>query len=103
MTENIDPRTDPQFQALKHVMDEIIQNKVPVRNWWDLGALSTLRELQHQIDDHNVLDDSDLIDALNQARIEIKYLLSVITDLDERVKERDAEVSRLERWAHRAN
>ena len=94
---------DPQFQALKHVMEQITQNKVPVRNWWDLGALSTLRELQHQIDDHNVLDDAELIDVLNQTRIEIKYLLSIITDLDERVKERDAEVSRLERWAHRAN
>ena len=103
MTENIDPRTDPQFQALKHVMEQITQNKVPLRNPWELAARSTLRELQHQIDDHNVLDDSELIDALNQARIEIKYLLSVITDLDERVKERDAEVSRLERWAHRAN
>jgi hypothetical protein len=103
MTENIDPRTDPQFQALKHVMDEITQNKVPLRQPWELAARSTLRELQHQIDDHNVLDDSELIDALNQARIEIKYLLSIITDLDERVKERDAEVSRLERSAHRAN
>ena len=103
MTENIDPRTDPQFQALKHVMDEITQNKVPLRQPWELAARSTLRELQHQIDDHNALDDSDLIDVLNQARIEIKYLLSIITDLDARVKERDAEVNRLERWAHRAN
>ena len=103
MTENIDPRTDPQFQALKHVMDEITQNKVPLREPWELAARSTLRELQHQIDDHNALDDSELIDVLNQARIEIKYLLSIITDLDARVKERDAEVSRLEKWAHRAN
>jgi hypothetical protein len=103
MTENIDPRTDPQFQALKHVMDEITQNKVPLRQPWELAARSTLRELQHQIDDHNALDDGELIDVLNQARIEIKYLLSIITDLDARVKERDAEVSRLERWAHRAN
>ena len=103
MTENIDPRTDPQFQALKPVMDEITQNKVPLRQPWELAARSTLRELQHQIDDHNALDDSELIDVLNQARIEIKYLLSIITDLDARVKERDAEVSRLERWAHRAN
>ena len=103
MTENIDPRTDPQFQALKHVMDEITQNKVPLLNPWELAARSTLRELQHQIDDHNALDDGELIDVLNQARIEIKYLLSIITDLDARVKERDAEVSRLERWAHRAN
>ena len=103
MTENIDPRTDPQFQALKHVMDEITQNKVPLRQPWELAARSTLRELQHQIDDYNALDDGELIDVLNQARIEIKYLLSIITDLDARVKERDAEVSRLERWAHRAN
>ena len=103
MTENIDPRTDPQFQALKHVMDEITQNKVPLREPWELAARSTLRELQHQIDDHNALDDGELIDVLNQARIEIKYLLSIITDLDARVKERDAEVSRLEKWAHRAN
>ena len=103
MTENIDPRTDPQFQALQHVIDEITQNKVPLREPWELAARSTLRELQHQIDDHNALDDGELIDVLNQARIEIKYLLSIITDLDARVKERDAEVSRLERWAHRAN
>ena len=84
-------------------MDEITQNKVPLRQPWELAARSTLRELQHQIDDHNALDDGELIDVLNQARIEIKYLLSIITDLDARVKERDAEVSRLERWAHRAN
>ena len=103
MTENIDPRTDPQFKALKHVMDEITQNKMPLLNPWELAARSTLRELQHQIDDHNALDDGELIDVLNQARIEVKYLLSIISDLDARVKERDAEVSRLERWAHRAN
>ena len=94
---------DPQFQALKHVMDEITQNKVPLRQPWELAARSTLRAIQHEIDDRNVLDDAELIDVLNQTRIEIKYLLSIITDLDERVQERDAEVSRLERWAHRAN
>ena len=103
MTENIDPRTDPQLRALMQVMNEITGNKVPLLNPWELAARSTIRELQHQIDDHNALDDSDLIDVLNQARIEIRYLLSIITDLDARVKERDAEVSRLERWAHRAN
>lgn len=117
MTENIDPRTDPQFQALKHVMDEITQNKVPLLNPWELAARSTIRELQHQIDDHNALDDSELIDVLNQARIEVKYLLSTISDLLERVKQRDieigiqqlrlneneVEIQRLERWSHRAN
>jgi hypothetical protein len=117
MTENIDPRTDPQFLALKHVMDEITQNKVPLLNPWELAARSTIRELQHQIDDHNALDDSELIDVLNQARIEIKYLLSIISDLLERVKQRDieigiqqlrlneneVEIQRLEHQVHRAN
>ena len=103
MTENIDPRTDPQVKALMQVMNDNTQNKVPIYNPWELAARSTLRKIQHEIDDRNVLDDGELIDTLNQTRIEIKYLLSIITDLDERVKERDAEVSRLERWAHRAN
>ena len=117
MTENIDPRTDPQFQALMQVMNEITGNKVPLLNPWELAARSTIRELQHQIDDHNALDDSDLIDVLNQARIEIKYLLSIINDLDERVKSRDvelrllqqrnnfqsSEIQRLEHQVHRAN
>jgi hypothetical protein len=39
-----------------------------------------------EIDDRNVLDDSELIDTLNQARIEVKYLCSIITDLHERIK-----------------
>ena len=84
---------DPQFLALKHVMNEITANKVPLRNPWELAARSTLRELQHQIDDHNALDDSELIDVLNQARIEVKYLLSIVSDLLERVKQRDIEIN----------
>jgi hypothetical protein len=81
------------------------------------AARSTLRALQHEIDDRNVLDDSDLIDTLNQARIEVKYLLSIITDLHERIKQRDVEIGiqqlrlneneveiqRLEHMVHRAN
>ena len=102
MTENIDPRTDPQFKALMQVMNDITQNKVPIYNSWELAARSTLRAIQHEIDDRNVLDDGELIDVLNQTRIEIKYLLSIISDLDARVKERDAEVNRLEKLAHRA-
>ena len=108
---------DPQFKAIMHVMNEITGNKVPLRNPWELAARSTLRELQHQIDDHNALDDSDLIDVLNQARIEVKYLLSIISDLLERVKQRDieigiqqlrlneneVEIQRLEHQVHRAN
>ena len=84
---------DPQFKAIMHVMNEITANKVPLRNPWELAARSTIRELQHQIDDHNALDDSELIDVLNQARIEVKYLLSIVSDLLERVKQRDIEIN----------
>ena len=116
MTENIDPRTDPQFKALMQVMNDITQNKVPFYEPHELAARSTLRKLQWEIDDRNVLDDSDLIDTLNQARIEIKYLCSIITDLHERIKQRDVElgikqlrlneneveIQRLENMVHRA-
>jgi len=100
MTDNL--YQDPQFKALMQVMNDITQNKVPIYNPWELAARSTLRAIQHEIDDRNVLDDGELIDVLNQTRIEIKYLLSIISDLDARVKERDAEVNRLEKLAHRA-
>jgi hypothetical protein len=92
MTENIDPRTDPQFKALMQVMNDITGNKVPFYEPHELAARSTLRALQHEIDDRNVLDDGELIDTLNQARIEVKYLLSIITDLHERIKQRDVEI-----------
>jgi hypothetical protein len=117
MTENIDPRTDPQFKALMQVMNEITSNRVPVVEPHELAARSTLRALQHIIDDSNALDDSDLIDTCNQARIEIKYLCSIITDLREALTARDrdirslqernnyqsAEIQRLENQVHRAN
>jgi hypothetical protein len=92
MTGNIDPRTDPQFKALMQVMNDITSNKVPFYEPHELAARSTLRALQHQIDDHNVLDDGELIDVLNQARIEVRYLCSIITDLHERIKQRDVEI-----------
>jgi len=117
MTENIDPRTDPQFQALMQVIDEITGNRVPVVEPHELAARSTLRALQHIIDDSNALDDSDLIDTCNQARIEIRYLCSIITDLKEALAARDrdirslqdrnnyqsSEIQRLENQVFRAN
>jgi hypothetical protein len=117
MTGNIDPRTDPQFKALMQVMNDITGNKVPFYEPHELAARSTLRALQHEIDDRNVLDDSELIDVLNQARIEVKYLCSIITDLKEALaaRERDirslqdrnndqwSEIQRLEHQVHRAN
>ena len=117
MTENIDPRIDPQLKALMQVMKEITSNKVPFYEPHELAARSTLRALQHIIDDSNALDDSDLIDTCNQARIEIRYLCSIVTDLHERIKQRDieigmqqlrlnensAEIQRLENQVFRAN
>ena len=117
MTENIDPRIDPQLKALMQVMNEITSNKVPFYEPHELAARSTLRALQQQIDDRNALNDSELIDVLNQARIEVKYLLSIVSDLLERVKQRDieigvqqlrlneneVEIQRLEHMVHRAN
>ena len=116
MTGNIDPRTDPQFKALMQVMNDITGNKVPFYEPHEFAARSTLRALQHEIDDRNVLDDSELIDVLNQARIEVRYLCSIITDLHERIKQRDieigvqqlrlnenqVEIQRLENMVHRA-
>ena len=117
MTENIDPRIDPQLKALMQVMNEITNNRVPFYEPHELAARSTLRALQHEIDDRNALDDGELIDVLNQARIEVKYLLSIVSDLLERVKQRDieigvqqlrlneneVEIQRLEHQVHRAN
>jgi hypothetical protein len=98
-------------------MNDITGNKVPLVEPHELAARSTLRALQHEIDDRNVLDDGELIDVLNQARIEVKYLCSIVTDLHERIKQRDieigiqqlrlneneVEIQRLEHMVHRAN
>ena len=117
MTENIDPRTDPALKALMQVMQDITSYKVPLVQPHELAARSTLRKLQWIIDDLNALDNSDLIDACNQARIEIKYLCSIITDLRQALVARDtdirvlqernnyqsAEIQRLENQVFRAN
>ncbi len=96
MTENIYPKTDPQLKALLQVMQEITSYKVPLLQPHELAARSTLRALQCQIDDSNALDDSELIDVLNQARVEIKYLCSIITDFKQRIANRDSEIKALE-------
>jgi hypothetical protein len=87
---------DPQLKALMQVMNDITGNKVPFYEPHELAARSTLRALQWQIDDRNVLDDGELIDVLNQARIEIKYLCSIITDFKQRIARRESEIRALE-------
>ena len=87
---------DPQLKALIQVMKDITTTKVPLLESHELAVRSTLRELQHQIDDHNVLDDGELIDVLYQTRVEIKYLCAIITDLKRGIAERDADIKGLE-------
>ena len=99
MTENI----DPQLKAIMEVINAITAKPLPVYEMHELTSKSALRELQYLIDDCNALDDSDMIDTLNQTRIEIKYLASVVSDLRERLKEKETEISRLENVVHRGN
>ena len=99
MTENI----DPQLKAIMEVINAITAKPLPVYEMHELTSKSALRNLQYLIDDCNALDDSDMIDTLNQARIEIKYLASVVSDLRERLKEKETEISRLENVVHRGN
>ena len=105
MTENIDPFGNDmaQLKALMQVMDEITAYKVPRYEMHELSSKSALRELQYLIDNCNALDDSDMIDTLNQTRIEIKYLCSIVNDLRERLRENETEIRRLENQLHRAN
>ena len=105
MTENIDAFGNDmaQLKALMHVIDEITQHKVPQYEMHELTSKSALRELQYLIDDCNALDDSDMIDTLNQTRTEIKYLCSIVNDLRERLRENETEIRRLENQVHRAN
>ena len=97
MTENI----DPQLKALMEVINAITAKTPPVYEMHELTSKSALQNLQYLIDDCNALDDGETIDTLNQTRIEIKYLCSIIHDLRERVKEHETEIARLERLFHR--
>ena len=99
MTENI----DPQLKALMEVINAITTKPLPVYEMHELTSRSALHNLQYLIDDCNALDDSDMIDTLNQTRIEIKYLCSIVNDLRERLKEKETEISRLENVVHRGN
>lgn len=106
-----------QLKALMEVINQITTKKVPFYEPHELAARSSLRALQWAIDDCNALDDSDLIDTLNQAKIEIKYLCAIITDLKKSLAARDrdikalqetnnyqaAEIQRLENELFRAN
>lgn len=88
--------SDAQLKALMQVINEITTKKVPFYEPHELAARSSLRALQWAIDDCNALDDSDLIDTLNQAKIEIKYLCAIITDLKKSLAARERDIQSLQ-------
>jgi hypothetical protein len=103
MAEQFDPDFNADIQQLKalmKVMDEITAKRVPLIDQTALVTNKNIRNLENWCSEY-VFDDGDLVQDLKSAIIELKYLLSIITDLRERLKERDAEVSRLERLFHR--
>jgi len=65
-----------QLTALMTVLDEIVRKPAPLMESFELSSRNILRRLQSQIDSKNVLDDSVLVDDLNEARDEIKYLVN---------------------------
>ena len=104
MTENMQPNNDSaQLKALMQVINEITAFRVPLQNSYELSAKSALRELKYVIDDLNALDDSDLIDTLQQARTEIKYLCTIIRELKTQVENLEADGQMLADRLRRAN
>ena len=102
MTENIDP-IDRQLEALMHVITQITKQAVPLTEFpRDLITNKNIRKLEEWANEYS-FTDGDLVADLKSAITELKYLLVVIKDLRERLKERDAEVTRLERLALGAN
>jgi ABC-type uncharacterized transport system substrate-binding protein len=77
---------DAQLNALMTVIKEITSNQVPVLQPHELTSRSILRSIQWAIGDLNALDHSELIDTLNQAIIEIKYFVSIITDRNNQIR-----------------
>ena len=69
-----------QFNALMEVMKEITK-PIPLVEMHELGARRVINELQKRLDNCNVLDDSDLVDLLNEAIDEIKFLMAIAKNL----------------------
>ena len=69
-----------QLNALIEVIKEITK-PIPLVEMHELGARRVINELQKRLDNCNVLDDSDLVDLLNEAIDEIKFLMSIAKNL----------------------
>jgi len=104
-----DPTTDAQLQALKHVLDEIMGNKVPLVEPYDLYTKKIIAELQTQ--KHNyLLDDGDLCATLDAAIVELRSARTMLIQMrdelrkqDTKIAEQYSEIQRLERLVANAN
>ena len=83
MTDNVFTDLDAnvaQLNALMEVIREITQS-IPYFETYELSAKRVIKKLQSRVDNCNVLDDSELVDLLNQAIDEIKFLLQTVARL----------------------
>jgi hypothetical protein len=102
---NYDPTTDPQLQAIKQVLNEIMGGKVPLVDPYDLFTKKVIRELEEQ--KHNYLiDDGDLCSVIDMAIIELRSARAMLTQMreelhkqDTKIAEQYTEIQRLERLA----
>ena len=69
-----------QLNALMEVIKEITK-PIPLIEMHELGARRVIKELQSRLDNCNVLDDSELVDLLNEAIQEIKFLIRNVAAL----------------------
>ena len=69
-----------QLNALIEVIKEITK-PIPLVEMHELGGRRVINELQKRLDNCNVLDDSDLVDLLNEAIDEIKFLMAIAKNL----------------------
>ena len=69
-----------QLNALMEVIKEITR-PLPLLETHEMGARLVIKKLQDHLNDCNVLDDSDLVDLLNEAIDEIKFLMSIAKNL----------------------
>lgn len=63
-----------QLNALMEVIKEITK-PLPLVEMHEIGARQIIKKLQGRLNNCNVLDDSDLVDLLNETITELKYLI----------------------------
>ena len=94
-----------QLKALQTVMNEILNNKVPLVEPADLFTKKVIRELEEQ--KHNYLiDDGDLCSTIDMAIVELRVQRDMLKKYREEIRKQDTkiaeqytEIQRLERLA----